>query len=196
VNGHRFYLSLLVTVTLLPIFAAADESRDNDGQYFCLVEHVAGVVSDGKGGPKHSGQINLPENEMKFFITVAPRIPKDIDRQVCENDINYWFMEIFKKGLPYKDQAPGSKAADHRGGIGQRCFASTEITLKFLDDEKFTMIFFGYGGYAEFRYSSGDPSTWFELYKDTGHTFLMGIGHLYGGPVVEDGHCTKIEPPK
>jgi hypothetical protein len=193
-NRYRFLLAFLVVTLLPPIFAAADESRDKDGQYFCLVEHVAGVVSDGKGGPMHSGQINLQENDMKFFIKVGPRIRKDIDRQVRENDINYWFTESFEKGLPYKDQAPSSKAAEHRGDIGQRCFASTEITLKFLD-ETFTMNFFGYGGYAEFIYSSGDPSTWFELYSDAGHTFQMGIGHLYGGPVVEYGHCTKIEPP-
>jgi hypothetical protein len=85
-------------------------------------------------------------------------------------------MEIFERGLPYKDQAPGSKAADHRGDIGQGCFASTKITLKFSDEEKFTMNFFGYEGYAEFGYSSMDPSTWFELYNDAGHSFLMGIG--------------------
>jgi len=54
-NGSRFLLSLLVVVILPPIFAAADESRDQDGQYFCLVEHAAGVVGAANevvGAPK------------------------------------------------------------------------------------------------------------------------------------------------
>jgi hypothetical protein len=196
--GYRFLFSLLVLTLLPPIFAAADESRDQDGQYFCLVEHVAGVVdttSEGQG-PMHSGKINLPEKEMKFFIKVGPRKYDDpIVRKVCENDINYWFMEIFEKGLPYKDGTPYQKTVDTRDWIGKNCFASEEITWKSFDGS-LTLDFRGYGGAGFHQYYSFEPSTWFEFYQHAGHTFMMGMGHLYGGPVVAYGHCTKIEPPK
>lgn len=188
-NGLRFLFSLLVLTLLPPIFAVADESRDKDGQYFCLVEHVAGIINttNEAGSPKYSGKINLPEQELKFFITVGPKIYDASDMKACENEINYWLMEFLKKGLPYEDRSIPSRSSIHN-----RCFASEEITWKSLDG----MLTLKFRGFGSFEYYSYQPSTWFEFYKDAGHTFQMGMGHSHGGPVVEDGHCTKIEPPK
>jgi hypothetical protein len=166
-------------VPLLPIAATADSDRSTDGQYFCVVEHVAGVINTDKEGGRtmYSGNINLAEQETKFFIKVGPVVHDDVAREVCERQ----FKKILEKGT-----------AGFLEWTGYNCLASNEIIWK-SPDGKLTLPFRGYGG---FGYYGAEPSTWFEFYNDAGHTFQMGLGHLYGGPVIEHGHCTKIEPPK
>jgi hypothetical protein len=173
---------------LLPIAATADSTKDKYGQYFCLVEHVAGVLFDQDGRVSSGiGGISIPDEDMKFFITVGPKTYNDIERQVCANDIHYWFEQVFQKGLPYPDHGPN---ADDRQWVGRNCFASEEITWRSFDG-KTNWTFRGYG---LFEYYGWSPDTWFEFFQDTGHTFKMGF--FYNGPVIEYGHCTKIEPPK
>jgi hypothetical protein len=67
------------------------------------VEHVAGMKyeNEEKHRPMFSGKINLPEQDMKFLIKIGPVVYNDAARAVCTNDINYWFKEIFEKGLRY-----------------------------------------------------------------------------------------------
>jgi hypothetical protein len=181
-------------MTVVPMLSAADESKSWDGQYFCIVEHVAGLKWEDKekNQPMFSGKMKIPDEDMKFFIKIGPFVYDDIRREVCANDINYWFKEVFEKGIPYPDHAPGGKNADLRQWIGGNCFASDEITWK-SSNGKQTWNFRGYGSRHEFYgWSTGN---WFKFYHDVGNTFMMGFEYD-SGPVIEYGHCTKIEPPK
>jgi hypothetical protein len=155
-----------------------------------VVEHVAGITfsHDGANEKVLSGKATIPASDMKFFIKVGPKEYVDSQREVCANDIHYWFEQVFQKGLSYPDHGPN---ADDRQWVGQNCFASEEITWRSLDGKtKWT-----FRGYGLFEYYGPGPDTWFEFYGDPGHTFKMGFGYDEG-PVVEYGHCTKIEPPK
>jgi hypothetical protein len=128
---------------------------------------------------------------MKFFIKVGPKQYLDNQREVCAKDIDYWFKKVFEKGISYDDTPnPG---VDERQWIGLNCFTSGEITLNYLDGKlERPYTFEGYGGYSNWYYGAG-PQNWFEF--ETDHSFTMGVGYDEG-PVIEYGHCTKIEPPK
>jgi hypothetical protein len=179
---------------LVPILSAAAENRDRDGQYFCVVEHVAGLKWENKekNEPMFSGKMKIPEENTKFFIKIGPVEYDDISRGVCANDINYWYREVFDKGLAYPDHAPGKKGADDRDWIGRNCFASDEITWT-PSNGKSKFVFRGYGSRHDFYGWSAE--NWFKFYHDDGNSFMMGFEYD-SGPVIEYGHCTKIEPPK
>jgi hypothetical protein len=170
---------------LFGVPAVASEGQ-GQGQYFCVAEHIAGVINTNKEGglTMYSGNIKVPDEEMKFFIKVSSVTSDDF--AFCEDGIDYWFNKIFK-GI---DIGPKKRVAE-RVHIPQ-CFASEKITWKSFDG-KLTLKFWAYEGYGD--YFGYEPQTWFKLYGDVVHTFQMGLGGLYQGPVVEDGHCTKIEPP-
>ena len=76
-------------------------------------------------------------------------------------------------------------------GSAFNCFTSSEITWSPLERNRRDYRFDGYGGSPDY-YGSG-PDTWFSFYND--YSFRMGFGYDEG-PVIEYGHCTKIEPPK
>lgn len=190
-RGSLCFLTMLMP--LLPIAALADWDENSVGQYFCVVEHVAGITfsHDGANAKALSGKVNIPESDMKFFIKVGPKEYNDTRREICAADID-WIKKVLEKGMPYPKHGPG---VDDREWIGLNCFTSSEITLRPLDgnssfgrrDYKFN----GYGGSPDF-YGAGNTN-WFSFYND--YSFRMGFGYD-SGPVLEYGHCTKIEPPK
>ena len=155
-----------------------------------MVEHVVGL-SQKENQPMFSGNINLPEDRMKFFITVGPVVHSDLERQICKNDIDYWFKEIFEKGLPHGRDDYGSAQAGARQWIARKCFMLEQITWKSLDG-KTSWEFRGYGG-DPYHYGTS-TDTWFNFNLGVGE-FMMGFG-FDQGPVIEEGHCTKIDPPK
>jgi hypothetical protein len=178
-------------VPLLPIAATADS--DNYGQYFCVAEHVVGFVNTYREGGQtlHSGKIDVPDEETKFFIKITPKQYNDAQRELCAADMDYWSKKI-EQGIPVSRPRIGVHDPQW---IGINCFASDEITLESVGGKIF-LNFYGYGREVGYQYWGFVPSTWFQLYEDAGHTFEMGLGHIFQGPVVEHGHCTKIEPPK
>jgi hypothetical protein len=186
-NSNRVSFSLLMLLASAQLPAVADSNQY--GQYFCFVEHAVGLQWKEETKPMFSGQIKLPEEDMKFFIKIGPVIYNDIAHDVCRHDMDYWFNEVFDKRLPYQDHAPAGRNADDRRWIGRNCFASNELTLK-SSDGKSNNVFRGYGDY---EYYGASANTWFHFYGDG--KFLMGFGYD-SGPVIEDGRCTKIEPPK
>jgi hypothetical protein len=176
-------------VSLLPIAATVDWDENSVGQYFCVVEHVAGITfsHDGANEKVLSGKVTIPESDMKFFIKVGPKEYNDTRREICAADID-WIKKVLEKGMPYPKNGPG---VDNREWIGLNCFTSSEITLRPLDERKPDWWFRGYGGSPDY-YGAGNAN-WFSFYND--YSFRMGF--LYdAGPVIEHGHCTKIEPPK
>jgi hypothetical protein len=185
----RFLLPLLIT--LVPMLSSARENRKEDGQYFCIVEHAAGLRWEDKekSQPMFSGKIKLPDEDMKFFIKVGSVVNSDTSREICENDISYWFNQVFEKRIAYPDHSPENKHADDREWIGRNCFASDEIKWQSLNGNK-GWVFRGYGNSEYHGTSTGQ---WFNLYGDS--SFMMGFEYD-SGPVVEYGHCSKIEPPK
>jgi hypothetical protein len=189
---NPFTRLLAVTVTLMSLLLpiAATAGSDNYGQYFCVAENIAGVINTNKEGGRtmYSGKIDIPDEETKFFITVGP-VTHDYLQEFCKKSVDYWFNKFFENRSP-----PRINIMDP-DTIGSLCFASDKIAWKSLDG-KLTFDFHGYGGDRGYQYYGYEPSTWFNLYEDAGHTFELGLGGLYQGPVVEEGHCTKIEPPK
>jgi len=188
----RTYQSgLFVLAILAPLTANAQESRVRDGQYFCVVQHAAGLQykDEAKNRPMFSGKIVFPDDDMKFFIKHAPMIYTDTAKEICKHDIDYWFGQVFQKNLPYKDHAPGDARADDRQWIAHNCFASDVITRTSMSG-KSSSEFRGFGNYEYFGPST---STWFNFFN-TGD-FEMGFGYD-SGPVVHYGHCMKIVPPK
>ncbi len=186
-----------LTLTLLVLFpiSALATSRDRDGQYFCYVEQAAGIrVVTGQAAT--SGKVTLPQNQMKFFIKIGPVVQNEITRVLCSNTINYFFGEFLEKGIPYEDDPPLSKKfsknIEDRESIGRHCFASNEVTVTY-PGEKHSWIL---RGYDTVRFFGVEPAHWFNFYGANGdYSFEMGFPYDTG-PVVEYGHCTKIEPPK
>jgi hypothetical protein len=173
---------------LLPIAATAASGGDKDGQYFCVVEHLAGITfsHDGANRTVLSGKVTIPESDMKFFIKVGPKKYDDTRREICAADID-WIKKVFERGMPYPDHGPN---VDDRQWIGPNCFTSSEITWSPLEKRyKGDYKFEGYGGPY---YYGAQPETWFVF---EGDSFNMGMFYD-NGPVIEYGHCTKIEPPK
>jgi hypothetical protein len=184
----------LITLWALVPSAALATSRDRDGQYFCYVDQVAGIKFE-TGKPTLAGKIRLPDNKMKLFIMVRPVVIDEVTRTLCTNTIEYLFKEYVEKGIAFQDKIweRNSKNLWGQEAIGRHCFASEEITVTYPGDRR-AWTYRGYGDSAEyFGVSTGD---WFNFYGgDGGYSF--GKGFPYDdGPVVEYGHCTKIEPPK
>jgi hypothetical protein len=106
--------------------------EDNYGQYFCYVDQVAGI----KIAPDNSatsGQMKLPEWEMKFIIKVAPAAQQtDTRREICLDTMNH-YKEYFEKGISVKEWRPvGPKQhIEDRQWIGQHCFISEEMTVTY-----------------------------------------------------------------
>ena len=183
---RRLLLSIITAYA--PILAA--DTTTQDGQYFCFVEHVAGIKygDTEKNEPMFSGKMNIPEGNKKFFIKVGPIARYDTQRMGCKESVDHYVNEFLQKGVPY-DETWNAKF-QQRSNIGQACFASHELQLTYTGDSKYVWT---YRGYDQFRYSGVLLSNWFEFYADK--SFMMGF--LYdSGPVIEYGHCTKIEPPK
>ena len=178
VRNSLWFLTILLP--LLPIAATADSS---DGQYFCVVEHVAGITLSWEGANRTvlSGKVTIPDNDMKFFINVGPKKYGDLPREICARDID-WMKKVFERGMPFPDRGPN---VDAREFIAHNCFTSSEITM-----EQNGRHFNGYGG--PYYYGSL-PQTWFVFNRD--YSFEMGMFYD-NGPVIEYGRCTKIESPK
>jgi hypothetical protein len=183
---------------LLPIAATADSSRDKDGQYFCVVEHVAGIKH--AGDQTTSGKGSLPENETKFFIKVGPVVQSDVRRELCMNTMDYYRV-YFEKGLSLDQRLSIKKSIEDRQWVGLNCFTSEEITVTYpgvpsknswgIPQKDTSWKFSGYGNSPE--YFGAGTGMWFNFYGTD--RFEMGF-YYDNGPVVESGHCTKIEPPK
>jgi hypothetical protein len=97
---------------------------------------------------------------------------------------------------PDAEIAPFYKGVDTRSSIG-RCFAPEELTVKYADKQK-NDVYYGFAQTNDMvasmdLYIGLFPDQWFKL---RGETFSMSRGSiLYGGPVVEEGRCEKIERP-
>ena len=179
-------------VPLLPIAATADSSdAQHYGQYYCAVEHVAGIKQ--AGGQTTSGEVNLPENDTKFFIKVGPVVRDDLRRKICMDTMDYYRV-YFEKGLSFDERLPGEKSAELRQWIGLNCFTSEEITVTYpsAPTRERNWVYKGYGASPE-HFGAGTGS-WFNFYW-ADDSFEMGFYYDFG-PVIEYGHCTKIEPPK
>jgi len=185
--ARQFILSLLTT--LLPI-AAATSSESNYGQYFCVVEHVAGLTLSYDGENRRSvlsGKVNIPDSDTKFFIKIAPKQYSDIQREICAADVDYWPKKI-EQGIAVSQP----HTLDQLEFVGHNCFASDEVAVTSLDgkiDDRLS----GYGGDLGRYYYGSLPADWFAF--TGGDEFQRGVAYD-NGPVVEYGHCTKLEPPK
>ena len=179
-------------VPLLPIAATADSSdAQHYGQYYCVVEHVAGIKQ--AGGQMTSGEVSLRESDMKFFIKVGPVVRDDLRRKICMDTMDYYRV-YFEKGLSFDERLPGEKSAELRQWIGLNCFTSEEITVTYpsAPTRERNWVYKGYGASPE-HFGAGTGS-WFNFYW-ADDSFEMGFYYDFG-PVIEYGHCTKIEPPK
>ena len=113
---NRAFAAKAAFLVLLPIAAAADWDENSVGQYFCVVEHVAGInfSHDGAYRTVSSGKATIPDSDMKFFIKVGPKKYDDTRREICARDID-WIKKVFEKGMPFPNHGPN---VDDRQWIG------------------------------------------------------------------------------
>jgi hypothetical protein len=105
--------ALILCLSVVPSTVWAWEIDEKAGQYYCYVEHVAGIrlTTD---RPPASGAITLPESKKKFFIKVEPYLPSEIMRPICTNTFDY-YKEYLEKGIAWPDSRYVGKRETYRG---------------------------------------------------------------------------------
>ncbi len=185
-------LFLPIFITLVPILSVGADTTNLNGQYFCTVDHAAGIkVEEDKemNERMYSGAVPIPEKDAKFFIKIGPYVHDSYDQQVCKEAMNYYLKEFSQKGIPYTGTS--QLGFLHPSLIAQHCLASSKLQLTYTSDNLHPYTYWGYGDNPEYY---GDLiENWFWLFE--GGSFMRGF--LYdNGPVIEHGHCTRIEPSK
>ena len=102
-----------------------------------------------------------------------------------------YYKEYLEKGIAWPDSryvAKGKRIED-REYIGLNCFTSERLIVTYPGSSNVTK-YKGYGHSPE--YLGFGTGNWFNFYVD----LRFEMGNDENGPVVEHGHCTKIEPSK
>lgn len=162
----------------------AEKLRDRDGQYFCVVDHTAGLRwgDKEKNKPFFSGKVTLPPEDTKFIIVRRARPPEQFMREYCKKSVEFWLDE-----KRFQSAAPDNKDLLSRRLIGTHCFSTEQILWKSGQQS------WEYRGYDGFEYFGVTVGSWFKFYNEG--SFEMGFDYDEG-PVIEAGHCTRIEPAK
>lgn len=89
-----------------------------------------------------SGKMNIPEGDMKLFLTISTITLDAVTRQICEKSLNYYAQKFHDNDISQHDSKEGLSIYG-RENIGRFCFASQQVKLTDVGDSKQVWTFWG-----------------------------------------------------
>jgi plasmid maintenance system killer protein len=163
-------------------FGDADDER-RIGQYFCVVEYAVGI-NTGKDRT-YAGQVELPENDKKFFVRIKRIERSQIERELCARSANS-FMKAFNEGADLEYDISSLYGTSSFVPV---CLAMYVAEIPLGDASKPDKVW-SYVGLNAYYFKGFDEYGKFSLF---GNGKFMLTFRYDSGPTLQEGRCERIQ---